>query len=220
MAEPDAASNFVARWQTVPRWVLVGALIVVGAVSYLIYRKINSSSNSSTQTWQTSANSYLVSQGYSASDASAATSAYANGQSLTPTQVSLVAAAIGSVGMPDPPVQQNSAVTAQLANTPTTGVGLLGTAAAGTEGNAGAGTSLPGSPYPGNSATGAGSSNTSYWNVPVGAAGWSTTFNGIGGQFSVPATQVQQANPNLSSTTWGKIPQGSIVKVPRPATGD
>lgn len=218
MAEPDAAANFVARWQTVPRWALFSALIVVGAVSYLIYRKVSSSSNSGSQTWQKSANSYLVSQGYSASDASAATSAYANGQSLSPSQVSLIAAAIGSVGMPDSSVQSNSAVTAQLANTPTTGPGLLGSAGAGSEGNAGGGTSLPGSPYPTNSGQQGGT--TAFWNVPVGSAGWSTTFNGIGSQFSVNPTVVQQANPNLSGTLWGKIPQGSIVKVPRPATGE
>lgn len=206
----------MARWQTVPRWALFGALVVVGAVSYLIYRGLSSSSNSSTQTWQTSANSYLTSQGYSASDASAATSAYANGQSLSPSQVSLIAAAIGAVGTPD--VQPNSAVTAQLSNAPSTGPGLLGSASAGSEGNAGGGTTLPGSPYPGNSGSVGGSTN--FWNVPVGSAGWSTTFNGIGGQFGVPATSVQQANPNLSKTLWGKIPQGSLVKVPRPATGE
>lgn len=216
MTSPNAADSFMARWQTVPRWALFGALVVVGAVSYLIYRGLSSSSNSSTQTWQTSANSYLTSQGYSASDASAATSAYANGQSLSPSQVSLIAAAIGAVGTPD--VQPNSAVTAQLSNTPSTGPGLLGSASAGGEGNAGGGTSMPGSPYPGNSGSVGGSTN--FWNVPVGAAGWSTTFNGIGGQFGVPATSVQQANPNLSKTLWGKIPQGSNVKVPRPATGE
>jgi hypothetical protein len=216
MTSPNAADSFMARWQTVPRWALFGALVVVGAVSYLIYRGLSSSSNSSTQTWQTSANSYLTSQGYSASDASAATNAYANGQSLSPSQVSLIAAAIGAVGTPD--VQPNSAVTAQLSNTPSTGPGLLGSASAGSEGNAGGGTTLPGSPYPGNSGTVGGSTN--FWNVPVGSAGWSTTFNGIGGQFGVPATTVQQANPNLSKTLWGKIPQGSLVKVPRPATGE
>jgi hypothetical protein len=122
--------------------------------------------------------------------------------------------------MPDSSVQSNSAVTAQLANTPTTGPGLLGSAGAGSEGNAGGGTSLPGSPYPTNSGAGAGSNTTSYWNVPAGAAGWSTTFNGIGQQFGVNPTVVQQANPNMSGTLWGKIPQGSIIKVPRPATGD
>ena len=217
MATPNAADSFMARWQTVPRWALFSALVVVGVVSYIIYRKITASSDSGTQTWETSANSYLVSQGYSVSDASSATSAYANGQSLSPSQVSLIAAAIGAVGTPDVP--SNSAVTAQLANTPSTGPGLLGSASAGSEGNAGGGTTLPGSPYPTNTGAGAGSS-TNYWNVPAGAAGWSTTFNGIGGQFGVNPTVVQKANPNLSGSLWGKIPQGSIVKVPRPATGE
>lgn len=216
MAEPNAADSFMARWQTVPAWVLFSALVVVGAVSYLLYRKFSSSSSSSseTQSWQTSATSYLTSQGYSQQDASAATSAYANGQSLTPTQVSLIAAAIGSVGTPDS-VQPNSAVTAQLANTPSTGPGILGSASAGSEGNAGGGTTLPGSPYPTNS--GAVASSSSYWTVPVGAAGWSTTFNGIGGQFGVDPKTVQTDNPNLSGTLWGRIPQGSLVKVPRPS---
>lgn len=208
----------MARWQTVPRWALFSALVVAGVVSYLIYRKITASSSSDTSSWQKSAASYLTSQGYSANDSNDAVSAYANGEQLTPSQVSLIAAAIGAVGMPQN-MQSNSAVQAQLANTPTTGPGLLGSASAGSEGNAGGGTTLPGSPYPTNSGTSGGAA-TNYWNVPVSKAGWSTTFNGIGGQFGVSPAIVQQSNPNLSSTLWGKIPQGSIVKVPRPATGD
>lgn len=217
MAEPNALDNFMARWQTVPRWVLISALVVVGAIAYLIYRSLTSktSSTEQTQSWAKQATSYLRSQGYSAEDSNAAINAYTNGQQLTPSQVSLVAAAIGSLGLPSG-YQSNSAVTAQVENTPGTGPGLLGSASSGTEGNAGGGTTLPGSPYPTNSGQ-VGGASTNFWNVPVGSAGWSTTFNGIAGQFGVPATTVQNANPNLSKTLWGKIPQGSNVKVPRPA---
>lgn len=217
MAEPNAANNFMARWQTVPRWALISALIVVGAVSYLLYRKFSGGTTNSEQTttWKNQATSYLRSQGYSANESNDAVNAYANGEQLTPSQVSLIAAAIGSIGLPSWG-GSNSAVTAQLSNTPTTGPGLLGSASAGSEGNAGGGTTLPGSPYQTNSGQ-VGGASTNFWNVPVGAAGWSTTFNGIGGQFGVPATVVQNANPDLSKTLWGKIPQGSTVKVPRPA---
>ena len=217
MADPNALDNFVARWQTVPRWALYGALVVVAVVAYLIYRTFTagSSSTEKTASWKNQATSYLRSQGYSANESNDAVNAYANGEQLTPSQVSLIAAAIGSIGLPSG-WTSNSAVDAQLANTPSTGPGLLGSASAGSQGNAGGGTTLPGSPYQPNSGQ-VGGASTNFWSVPAGAAGWSTTFNGIGGQFGVPATTVQNANPNLSKTLWGKIPQGSIVKVPRPA---
>lgn len=59
---------------------------------------------------------------------------------------------------------------------------------------------------------------TAYWYVPVAPAGWSSTFGGIAQQFygsTGRANEIAQLNPNLSTTTYGKLPVGAMIKVPR-----
>jgi hypothetical protein len=82
-------------------------------------------------------------------------------------------------------------------------------------------TSTPGNdatpPDPGTSYTDA-ADVTSYWYVPVAPAGWSSTFGGISQQFygnTARAQELQTLNPNLQKTTYGKLPVGAMIKVPR-----
>lgn len=208
------------RWNTAPRWVIIAFIAVTVLAGYWVYQKIsddNTSDNSGTdKQWKNKAISYLTQQGYSQEDASDAVNAYNNGSSLTPTQVSLVAAAIGAVGMPASSIP-NSAVTSQVTSQPTSGPWLLGGGSSTAGVNGGTTSSLPGAPYPAASGT-TGGSDTAYWTVVVGQAGWSTTFDGISDQFfgnTSQATALQKLNPNLSNTLYGKLPQGSRVKVPR-----
>ena len=59
---------------------------------------------------------------------------------------------------------------------------------------------------------------TAYWYVPVAPAGWSSTFGGIAQQFygnTARANELAQLNPNLQTTTYGKLPVGAMIKVPR-----
>lgn len=194
------------RWSTAPRWAIIAVIAVSVLVVFWVVRlskSDNGSGSTDTKRWCKDATKWLTDQGYSETDASNAVNAYAGGSSLTPGQVSLVAGAIGSVGMPQS-VTPNSAVQAQIANAPATGPQLLG----------GGTSNPPGAPYPANT-----SSASAYWNIKAGAAGWSTTFYGISDQFfgnTSHAAAIQKANPNLAATLWGKIPQGSLVKVQRP----
>lgn len=80
------------------------------------------------------------------------------------------------------------------------------------------GPGIPASPPdPGTSYTDA-QDSTAYWYVPVAPAGWSSTFGGISQQFygsTARGQELQSLNPNLQTTTYGKLPVGAMIKVPR-----
>lgn len=227
-AEPTSTSGTFSRtagyWMSLrsaPLWVRIATIAAIVLVAYWIYHEFSgrkSSTENDTKSWSNSAMDFLSSQGYSQQTSSDAVTAYASGQQLTPSQVQLIASAIGAVGTPD--VQQSSTTTSQLADAPSSGPQILG-GGTGNPVSGGTASTTPGAPYPGSAqpTTNAGTTATSYWYVPVGVAGWSSTFSGIAEQFygdSAQAVDLQTANPNLSATTWGKLPIGHLIKVPRP----
>lgn len=204
-----------------PRWVLIASIVASLVVGYWIYTIVKSSGSDSssggtdTKTWTTSAMAFLTGQGYSAQTSQDAVHAYVHGQPLTPSQIQLIASAIGAIGLPSG-VSSSATTTGQLSSAPASGTQLLG-GGTGNPSTGGTASTTPGAPYPG-SATAADVTATSYWYVPVGVAGWSSTFSGIAQQFygdSAQAVSLQQLNPNLSTTTYGKLPVGKVIKVPR-----
>lgn len=230
-AEPSSPNQsltpkpgLLTRWSTVPPWVIIVSIVAMLVVGYWIYRKFSStnSGTSATTNWASQATEYLVSQGYESQTSHEAIHNYVSGQPLTPSQITLVASAIGYMGSA-PGVSTDATTTGQLSSAPAGGTGSLG-AGGNPAGSASVTSTMPGSPYPG---SGTGSSTTSttagttapvsYWYVPIGVAGWSTTWQGIADQFGVSVGSVQAANSNINvKTTYGRLPTGQTVKVPRP----
>lgn len=207
--------GLLTRWKDVPPWVIIAIIAATLVAGYLIYTQFSSKSSGtgSSKKWESQAFNFLESQGYPNDTSREAISNYVNGQTLTPSQITLVAAAIGSVGTP-PNLASSPTTTAQITNAPSSGPQVLGGGTSAVSGGgSGSSTSYPGT---GNSTSDDSTVTTSYWFVPVGVAGWSTTFAGIANQFgTATAQQLQTLNPNLSSTTYGRIPVGSTIKVPR-----
>lgn len=224
----------IARLKSAPPKVLIAITVVLILAGYLIYREIKSkSSSSSTNSWASAAKTSLNNQGYQPEISSEAIDAYANGQSLNPAQISLVATAIGSVGTPDG-FTGNATSQAAVDSTPSSGPHALG----GGTGGVGSGTNTsatttpvttsgtattaqtasvfttpPAQATPPASADGAATS--AFWYVPVLTAGYSTTFEGIAQQFGTTPQAVAAANPSIDQTIYGKLPMGSTIKVPR-----
>jgi hypothetical protein len=206
-------AGLMTRWSDVPRWAIIATIVVLIVAAYWIYKKFSSSSSSisGNSKWGSSAIAFLESQGYERETSSEAVRNYLTGQPLTPSQITLVASAIGAIGTPD--VQSDPTTTGQLASTPSSGIGTLGGGSGGV-GSGGTASTAPGSPYPGGGTTGA--TPVSYWSVPIGVAGWSTTWEGIANQFGVSPAAIQAANPQIKvSTVYGQLPTGATVKVPR-----
>ena len=214
-------SGLAQRWSDVPRWAIIAFIAAIVLAGYWIYTRYSSNSSGPGGQWSSHAVSFLVSQGYEKDTSQEAIDNYVNGQSLTPSQIVLVAASIGALGTPSSPASDNAVTTAQLSSAPPSGPQILGggTSSVGAGGSA---SSLPGSPQASSSipaiadSTTTGTSDPAYWYVPVGVAGWSTTFAGIAEQFgTLTPTELQSDNPGLQKTTYGRIPVGSTVKIPR-----
>lgn len=208
--------GFLTWWSTVPRWAFIAIIAAILIAGYYFYTHFygKTSSAKTSKTWASQANSYLSSQGYPADTSHEAIHNYVSGQALTPSQIVLVASAIGALGSA-PGITNTSQQDAQLASAPSSGTGILG-GGAGSIGSGSESTTLPGSPYPGDPATAVTTTATNFWNVTVGAAGWSTTWQGIAQQFGTTAAAVQAANPGINiPQSYAKIPQGDTVKVPR-----
>jgi len=207
-------AGLLTRWSDVPRWVIIASIVAIAIAAYWIYHAFSSSSSgtSDTSNWRNSAIDFLTSQGYEAATAQEAIDNYVNGRPLSPSQIVLVAAAIGALGIP-PNVTSNATTQAQLSTAGDSGLGTVGA------GTGQGGVAVAGSPYPGSGSTATTTSTEGflgYWYVPVGVAGWSTTWQGIANQFGVSTQALMAANPNIPvTTTYGRLPVGATVKVPR-----
>lgn len=206
--------GLLTRWNTVPPWVLIVSIAAIAVAGYWIYHHFSSSNSgtSDTSSWRNAAVDFLVSQGYEAATSQEAIDNYVNGRPLSPSQIVLVAAAIGALGIPTN-VTSNGTTQAQLSTAGDSGLGTVG------GGTGQGGSAVAGSPYPGSGSIASTTSTTGplgYWYVPVGVAGWSTTWQGIANQFGVSTQALMAANPNITvTTTYGRLPVGATVKVPR-----
>jgi hypothetical protein len=206
--------GLLTRWNTVPRWVLIAFIVAIAIAGYWIYQHFSSSNSgtSDTSSWRNSAIDFLTSQGYEASTSQEAIDNYVNGRPLSPSQIVLVAAAIGALGVPTN-VTSNATTQAQLSTSGDSGLGTVG------GGTGQGGVAVAGSPYPGAGGTASTTSTDGllgFWYVPVGVAGWSTTWQGIANQFGVSTQALMAANPTITvTTTYGRLPVGTTVKVPR-----
>jgi hypothetical protein len=207
-------AGLLTRWSDVPRWVIIASIAAIAIAGYLLYRHFSSSNTgtSGTSSWRTAAIDFLTSQGYDQATSTEAIDNYVNGRPLSPSQIVLVAAAIGALGVPTS-VTSDATTQAQLSTAGDSGLGTVG------GGTGQGGTAVAGSPYPGAGSTATTTSTTGplgYWYVPVGVAGWSTTWQGIANQFGVSTQALMAANPNITVTsTYGRLPVGATVKVPR-----
>jgi hypothetical protein len=175
-----------------PRWLVFGVVIAGGLLAW--YFLSGKETPETTQaSWRDRAIELLVERGYYRPNAERAVDSYLKGGYMTPEDVALITIVLRALGQPDK--KEGAGLPAQPE---TQYPGDPGTDPA---------TDLPTGNLPGE-----------YWYVPVAPAGWSSTFNGISLQFygtTSRAELLKQQNPNLQSTTYGKLPVGANVKVPR-----
>lgn len=185
----------VAAIRDAPRWVIVATVVGAGLLGYWIYRTYTgSNSTAAASDWQSRAVALLVERGYNKQASERAVDRYVNGGQLQPEDVSLIAVVIRALGTPDMP--NGGSVPSDTTLSPDSANYLDN--------------SNPGTTYA--------DSQQSFWYVPVAPAGWSSSFNGIAQQFygsTAKADVLMQTNPNLSTTAYGKLPVGAMVKVPR-----
>lgn len=188
---PNGASfsDIISTVREAPRWLIITVVIGGGLLAYwfLSGRERSDTTAQDYGDWRSRAIELLVERGYYRPSAERAVNAYLDGGFMGPEDIALITIVIRALGTPDMPSN-------------TQGAGD---------------TTLPDiSSYP----IDTGGDIASYWYVQAGPAGWSSTFNGIALQFygnTSRATMLQEINPNLSTTTYGKLPVGSRVKVPR-----
>lgn len=182
-------SDVVNTVREAPRWLIVSVVIVGGVLAWWLIsgRSRPDTTEADYGDWRSRAIELLVERGYYRPTAEKAVDAYLNGGFMGPEDITLITIVMRALGTPDIPNRTSG----------------------------GGNTSLPDiSTLPVDS----GGDSVSYWYVQAAPAGWSSTFNGIALQFygnTSRATLLQEINPNLSTTTYGKIPAGSRVKVPR-----
>jgi hypothetical protein len=151
-----------------------------------LYRAASGPQN---QTWTEQAIESLTAQGYNRTDIDTAIDHYLHG-GMTAKDAQIISAAIASVGTPDMPNVPTDQVV-----TPATGVSPNSGVADATD-----------------------SPDIMYWYVVSTGVGWTSSFSGIAQQFygdSGKGSIIQQLNPNVSTTTYGRIPPGVRIKVPR-----
>lgn len=177
-----------------PRWLVFGVVIAGGLLAW--YFLSGKETPETTQaSWRDRAIDLLVERGYYRQNAERAVDHYIKGGYMSPEDVSLITIVLRVMGPPDkkegagqPSPESDDYVATEYPGDPATN-------------------DLPTGNLPGE-----------YWYVPVAPAGWSSTFNGISLQFygtTSRAEIIKQQNPNLQSTTYGKLPVGASVKVPR-----
>ncbi|MGE3429259.1 MAG: hypothetical protein AB7I44_21130 [Hyphomicrobiaceae bacterium] len=189
MTQPNTNtfSDVIATVKDAPRWLIITVVIAGGLLAYWLVsgKETVDTTAQDYGDWRSRAIEMLVERGYYRASAERAVDAYLNGGFMGPEDISLMTIVIRAMGAP-----------------------ARGTAESGTD-------SLPDiSSYP----IDTGGDISSYWYVQAAPAGWSSTFNGIAQQFygdTSRAVMLQEINPGLSTTTYGKIPMGSRVKVPR-----
>lgn len=181
-----SVADVVTTIRDAPRWVLISVVVVGGLLAWYLLRG-RDTTEADYGDWRSRAVALLVERGYNREASERAVGRYLDGGYLGPEDVSLIAIVIRSLGTPDMRTEAPSETSPNYLDN-----------------------SNPGTEYA--------DSFSAYWYVPAAPAGWSSTFNGISQQFygdTARAVLLQQSNPNLSETTYGKLPVGAMVKVPR-----
>jgi hypothetical protein len=190
---PSSGTSFTELADTIrnaPRWVVFGVLVAGALLTwYLLSGK--ETPETTQASWRDRAIDLLVERGYYRVNAERAVDNYLKGGYMSPEDVSLITIVLRVMGAPDK--KEGAGLPAQPE------------------------TEYPGDPDPVTDLP-TGNLPGEYWYVPVAPAGWASTFNGISLQFygnTSRAELLKQQNPNLQSTTYGKLPVGATVKVPR-----
>jgi hypothetical protein len=178
-----------------PRWLVFGVVLAGGLLAYWFFSVRESETPQ--MSWRDRAVELLVERGYYRPNAERAVNSYLNGGHMTAEDVALITIVLRALGQPpkNEKAAQPSSPTTEYPGDP---IDIP---------NDEPNYDLPSGVLPGE-----------YWYVPVAPAGWSSTFNGISLQFygtTSHAALIQQVNPGLQSTTYGKLPVGATVKVPR-----
>jgi hypothetical protein len=179
------------------RWVLLGIVVAGGLLAWWFLHG-SETKEAKGASWRDRAVELLVARGYYRPNAERAVDSYLNGGYMSPEDVSLMTIVFRVMGKPSDADKSN-------------GVGVVPPSQSTEYPDD---TQLPSNATPSDALPG------EYWYVPVAPAGWSSTFNGISLQFygtTSRAELLKQDNPNLQSTTYGKLPVGSTVKVARVA---
>jgi hypothetical protein len=201
MGKPAQGSigRSIDTFRTLPRWAMVGIVIVGGLVGWYVYRAA-SSANTASPTWEQNARDLLTSRGYDPVDIESALSHYQGGGQMSAQDLALIAEVIRAIGTPDMP---SAGATSDVTNpSPVVPSGGVTTDPS----------TIPTIPD---------TSENGYWYVVSLGFGWSSSLRGISQQFygdTTHATMLLQLNPGTTSSEFARIQPGVRIKVPRSLT--
>lgn len=189
--QPTMTQNVVGTAQTLPRWAFVAIVGGAALVTWWLISEYKSSEPKETS-WTDRATALLTSRGYTNNQITDALNHYYRG-GMTVQEQDMIAQVIRAIGTPDMPETSITEVPPPSPVTPS-----------------GRPEDTP-TPIPDNN-------GTAYWYVTSMGFGWTSSFRGIAQQLYGDPNKgylLQQVNPGLATSDYGKLPIGTIVKIPR-----